>query len=506
MVGISPSNSEALIGALDQGTTSSRFALVNKAGRFVHIFQREHQQYFPQPGWVEHDPREIWDTCQKLIGEALPTSGSSLSALGITNQRETVVAWDRRSGQPFYNAIVWQDLRAADLLKGLLTEDKEYITYTTGLTISPYFSAGKMKWLLANIPEVKDAAENGYLCLGTIDSWLVWNLTGGIDGGVHVTDVTNASRTMLMNLDLCEWDERLLSLFGVPRDALPTICSSSEIYGHISSLNGSRIKEQIPIAAILGDQQAAMVGQACFNAGDIKTTYGTGNFALLNTGTTAIRSEKGLLTTVCYKFGSEDVHFALEGSVANTGAAVQWLRDQLGIISQSVDVESLAQEVPDNGGVYFVPAFAGLYAPYWRDDARGVIVGLTRGSTKNHIARATLEAIAYQTRDVIDVMISDTGINVSAMKVDGGITANNLCMQIQADVLQLDISRPVNSETTALGAAYAAGLAVGVWSDTDEIAGLWNEGQRWRAHEQSPLAGEGYDLWKEAVKRTFSKA
>ena len=491
----------AFIGALDQGTTSSRFIIFDDNGSIVALSQREHQQHLPQSGWVEHDANEIWSSVQAVITDALSKagiSGADLSAIGITNQRETIVAWDAVTNQPLHRALVWQDVRTEAKLKATPVDQVARITQKTGLPLSPYFSGSKAQWLLENSEAVKSAAAKGSLRLGTIDSWLIWNLTGG----VHKTDVTNASRTLLMNIETLSWDQELLAHFGVPQSALAEICSSSEIFGN--SLAAGVLGAEVPIAGVLGDQQAAMVGQLCFEAGDTKCTYGTGNFALVNTGTEIVRSANGLLTTVCFKFGEEPARYALEGSVAVTGSAVQWLRDQLGIISHSSDIEDLAATVQSTEGVYFVPAFSGLFAPYWRSDARGVIVGLTRASTKAHIARATLEAIAYQTRDVIDLMARETGVRLSVLRVDGGITQNNLCMQLQSDILQMEISRPVVSETTALGAAYAAGLAVGIWKNTDELRSQWQESKRWSADTSSSLPTSGYEDWKRAIERTLN--
>ncbi len=459
------------------------------------------------PGYVEHDAQEIWQVTQEVIAIALQSAnltGLDLAAIGITNQRETTVAWDRLTGAALHNAIVWQDTRTQPLLDRLSSADRERITHSTGLTIAPYFSGSKMQWLIENSPEVRAAIESGSALMGTVDSWLVWNLTGGVNGGIHITDVTNASRTLLMDLETLDWNPELLSLFGIPREVLPEIRSSSEVYGRTSS--EGPVEAGIAIAAILGDQQAAMVGQVCFERGDSKTTYGTGNFALLNTGTQIVRSHHGLLTTVCFKLGSEPVHYALEGSVAVTGSAVQWLRDQLGIISHAAEIESLAASVSDNGGVYFVPAFSGLFAPHWRSDARGAIVGLTRAATKAHLARAALEAIAYQTRDVIDAMAQETGVTLTRMRVDGGITANSLCMQLQSDILGIEIDRPAVNETTALGAAYSAGLAVKFWQSTDELKHQWQIANRWQPDLASSLRTEGYEIWKKALARTLDWA
>ncbi len=490
-----------LIGALDQGTSSTRFILFDESGSIIGQSQKEHKQIMPKPGWVEHDALEIWENTKSVIREVISKIDiNQLSAIGITNQRETTVVWDKNTGKPLHNAIVWQDTRTQTFLDSISDEDKKSITFKTGLTVAPYFSGSKMNWLIKNVPAISDAVSKGNALFGTIDSWLLWNLTEGM----HKTDVTNASRTLLMNLETLDWDEDLLELFSVPRSALPEICSSSEVYG-LTKLDGA-IKSGIPISGILGDQQAAMVGQACFSKGESKTTYGTGNFALLNTGEEIVRSKAGLLTTVCYKFGDEKPHYALEGSVAVTGSAVQWLRDQLGIIKNASEIENLASEVADNGGVYFVPAFSGLFAPYWRSDARGVIVGLTRAATKSHLARATLEAIAFQTREVLDAMVIDSGVPLIEMKVDGGITANELCMQIQSDVMGIDVSRPKVIETTSLGAAYAAGLAVGFFKDREQIRSNWLESRRWKPDLNSALAGDGFRNWKKAVERTLNWA
>lgn len=493
------------IGALDQGTSSTRFIVFDSSGSIVGQHQLEHRQILPQSGWVEHDAAEIWQRTQEVISGALVAAkikASDLSAIGITNQRETTVVWDRSTGKPLSHAIVWQDTRTANFLEGLSPAKKTTITYKSGLAIAPYFSGSKMHWLITNIPAVQEAITSGTALIGTVDSWLVWNLSGGVRGGKHVTDVTNASRTLLMNLETLDWDDELLSIFNVPRAILPTIRSSSEVYASTDA--SGFLGAAIPIAGILGDQQAAMVGQACFARGESKTTYGTGNFALVNTGEEIVRSKNGLLTTVCFKFGNEKARYALEGSVAVTGSAIQWLRDQLQIISSAAEVEGLAASVSDNGGVYFVPAFSGLFAPYWRNDARGVIVGLTRAATKGHLARAALEAICYQTRDVLDAMSSDSGVKLPDMRVDGGITANELCMQMQSDVMGIEVIRPRIIETTALGAAYAAGLAVGVYSDLDQLRAQWQEARRWKPSPHSPLATTGYVRWKKAIERTLN--
>ena len=476
------------IGSLDQGTTSTRFIVFNHLGEIVGQHQLEHQQILPESGWVEHDAEEIWQNTQKVIDGALAKAQINmrdLKAIGITNQRETVVAWDRESGKALANAIVWQDTRTAEYLNSFDEAKKITITKKTGTPIAPYFSASKMAWLLAN-----KVNESPGLAFGTIDSWILFKLTGQF-----ATDVTNASRTQLMNLETLDWDEELLEIFGIKREWLPKIKSSSEIYGST--------KDGIPVAGILGDQQAAMVGQTCFNKGESKTTYGTGNFALTSTGDQLVRSKNGLITTVLFKLGNSPVQYALEGSVAVTGSAIQWLRDQLGIINSANEVESLAASVPDNGGVYFVPAFSGLFAPYWRSDARGVIVGLTRANTKAHIARAALEAICYQTKEVMDAMEADSGIKLTEMRVDGGITNNKLCMQLQADIMGIDIVKPVITETTALGAAFAAGLAIGVWKDTEEIKKIWKRENTWKCQSSNEWRISGYEKWRKAITRTF---
>ena len=495
----------AYIGSLDQGTSSTRFIVFDDSGKILGQHQLEHTQILPKAGWVEHDAAEIWQRSQEVIVGALKAariSGADLSAIGITNQRETTVIWDKTTGSPLSNAIVWQDTRTAEFLGSLTSEQQKSITHKTGLAIAPYFSGSKINWLIKNVPSIQKAIAENRALVGTIDSWLLWNLSGGARGGEHYTDVTNASRTLLMNLETLDWDDQLLEIFQVPRSILPTIKSSSERYA-LTDPSGP-LGSAVPISGILGDQQAAMVGQACFERGESKTTYGTGNFALLNTGTEIVRSKNGLLTTVCFKFGDEPDRYALEGSVAVTGSAIQWLRDQLQIISSAPEIEALAKSVPDNGGVYFVPAFSGLFAPYWRNDARGVVVGLTRAATKAHLARAALEAICYQTRDVLDAMSADSGVKLPQMRVDGGITANDLCMQMQSDVMGVDVIRPLIIETTALGAAYAAGLAVGVFKDVTELRNKWQEGMRWKPRAGSELAGSGYKQWQKAIERTLN--
>ena len=489
------------IGSLDQGTSSTRFMIFDHGGKVVGQHQVEHRQILPQAGWVEHDANEIWERTQESIVGALKQAdilGSDLAGIGITNQRETTVVWDVTTGEPLSNAIVWQDTRSTEFLAGLSQDEQTTIRFKTGLTIAPYFAGSKMNWLLTNVP----AARGVNARFGTIDSWLLWNLSGGVRGGIHATDVTNASRTLLMNLETLDWDEELLKIFGVTKQSLPIIKSSSEQYG-LTDPHGP-FGTAIPIAGILGDQQAAMIGQVCFEQGESKTTYGTGNFALLNTGTEIVRSRHGLLTTVCFKFGDEPARYALEGSVAVTGSAIQWLRDQLGIINNAAEIENLAASVTDTAGIYFVPAFSGLFAPYWRSDARGAIVGLTRAATKAHLARAALEAICYQTRDVMDAMVADSAVPMKQMRVDGGITANSLCMQMQADIMGIDISKPLITETTALGAAYAAGLAVGFWSSIQELRSQWQESRRWSPTSTEQTREIGYTQWKKAVERTLN--
>ncbi len=495
------------VGAVDQGTTSTRFMVFDHAGRPVARRQLEHAQSLPRPGWVEHDPVEIWTRTQQVIAGALADAGlraSDLAAVGVANQRETTFVWDRGAGRPCCPAIVWQDTRT-DAIAAELDRDGrgEVIRHKTGLPPATYFSGGKLRWILEHVPGVRAAAEAGEVLFGTADTWLLWNLTGGADGGAHVTDVTNASRTMLMDLQTLDWDEELLGFFGVPRSMLPTILPSSSASGYGLTRADGPLGGQTLLAADLGDQQAATVGQVCFEVGEAKNTYGTGNFLLLNTGTELVRSRAGLLTTVCYQFDGQRAAYALEGSIAVTGSAVQWLRDQLGLIRDAAESEELAARVPDNGGVYFVPAFSGLFAPYWRSDARGAIVGLSRFDTGAHLARATLEAICYQSRDVAEAMAADSGVRLELLKVDGGVTANDLCMQIQADVLGVPVARPKVAETTALGAAYAAGLAVGFWTSTDDLRTHWAEDRRWTPRWSDAERSQGYAGWKKAVSRTL---
>ncbi len=489
--------------AIDQGTTSTRCMIFDQTSQVIAVAQHEHTQIYPQPGWVEHSPNEIWQRTQQVIAEALQranASASDIAAIGITNQRETSIVWNRHTGQPYANAIVWQDMRTDAICKALAgTHGNDRYRDITGLPLATYFSGPKIRWLLDNVPGLRHDAERGDAIFGTIDTFLIWHLTGGSNGGIHVTDVTNAGRTLLMNLHTLTWDDTMLAALDIPRAMLPRICSSSEVYGHATGLLAG-----VPVAAALGDQHAATVGQACFQPGDVKNTYGTGCFMLLNTGTTIIPSKHGLLTTLAYKFGDQPAVYALEGSIAIAGALVQWLRDNLGIIAKSSDIEALAASVPDSGGMYIVPAFSGLFAPYWQSDARGVMVGLTRYITKAHIARAALEAVAWQTREVIDAMIQDSGVAITQLRVDGGMTANQLLMQFQSDVVGVPVVRPVITETTALGAAYAAGIAVGVWQDLADVQRYWREDQRWTAHMPITQREQQYAYWKKAVTRTFA--
>ncbi len=481
--------------------------IFDHAGTEVGRHQLEHEQILPRAGWVEHNPVEIWERTAAAIMTALNRTNlvaGDLAALGITNQRETTLVWNRHTGRPYHNAIVWQDTRTDRIAAALDRDGRgDVIRRKAGLPPATYFSGGKIQWILDNVEGVRRDAENGDALFGTPDSWVTWNLTGGYRGGVHVTDVTNASRTMLMNLETLDWDDELLSFFSIPRQMLPKIKPSSYPGAFGVTPDNGPLAGQVPVTGILGDQQAAMVGQVCLEPGEAKNTYGTGNFLLLNTGEKIVRSENGLLTTVCYQFGDSKPVYALEGSIAVTGSAVQWLRDQLGIISGAAQSEALARQVTDNGGVYFVPAFSGLFAPYWRSDARGVIVGLSRFNTNAHLARATLEAICYQSRDVVEAMEADSGVHLEVLKVDGGITANALCMQIQADVLGVDVVKPVVAETTALGAAYAAGLAVGFWASPDDLRANWQEGQRWNPQWDDEARRTGYAGWRKAVERTL---
>ena len=494
------------VAAIDQGTTSTRFMVFDHDGNQIAKHQLEHQQILPQAGWVEHNPIEIWERTTAVTQTVLSThriDADDLAALGITNQRETTVVWNRRSGRPYCNAIVWQDTRTAPLVHELDVDGRgDVIRHRAGLPPATYFTGGKLAWILREVDGVRTDAERGDAIAGTIDSWLLWNLTGGPRGGVHVTDVTNASRTMLMDLETLDWDDELLGFFDIPRPMLPDIRPSGDSAGY-GEIVQPHLLGGVRLTGALGDQHAAMAGQVCFAPGEAKNTYGTGNFLLLNTGSDVVRSKHGLLTTVCYQFGGEPPAYALEGSIAVTGSAVQWLRDQLGIIAGAADVEELARQVDDNGGIYFVPAFSGLFAPYWRSDARGAIVGLSRFNTNAHLARATLEAICYQSRDVAEAMEQDSGVTLDVLKVDGGVTANELCMQIQADVLGVPVSRPVVAETTALGAAYAAGLAVGYWTSTDELRANWHESRRWLPQATEQDREQGYAGWRKAVTRTL---
>jgi glycerol kinase len=494
---------KSYIGAIDQGTTSTRFMIFDKSARVVAVAQKEHEQIFPRPGWVEHDALEILRRTEEVISAALDQRGlraSDLAAIGITNQRETTVLWERSTGEPIAHAIVWQDTRVAeDVARFAENSGQDRFRPQTGLPLSTYFSSLKLRWLLENVPGAREKAAAGELLFGNIDTFLLWNLTGGAQGGAHITDVSNASRTQLLNLKTLDWDEKLLAAFEIPRAVLPQVRSSSEVYREASlgAIAG------VPISGILGDQQAALVGQACFRPGEIKNTYGTGCFLLMNTGERMVPSNFGLLTTVAYKFGSANAHYALEGGVAISGALVQWLRDNLGLIQNSADVEVLARTVNDNGGVYFVPAFSGLYAPYWKENARGVIAGLTRYANKGHMARAVLEATAFQTREVVEAMEKDAQIELENVRVDGGMVGNELLMQFQADILNREVIRPVIQETTALGAAYAAGLAVKFFSGLDELRANWAVDRTWKPQLPEAERERLYKQWKKAVTRSF---
>jgi glycerol kinase len=493
------------VAAIDQGTTSTRFMIFDHEGRVVNSHQIEHEQIFPRAGWVEHDAEEIWRNTREVVGAALAKAdltASNIAAVGVTNQRETALVWERSTGKPVYNAIVWQDTRTDRICEelGALGGGAERYKDKVGLPLATYFSGPKIRWILDNVSGARDAAERGELLFGNMDTWLLWNMTGGPDGGIHITDVTNASRTMLMDLSTLQWDTDIAAEMGVPLSMLPEIRPSSQQYAQgrqAGSLPG------VPIAGDLGDQQAATFGQVCFDVGNAKNTYGTGNFLLLNTGTERVKSENGLLTTACYKIGDDDCVYALEGSIAITGALVQWLRDNLGLIAAAPEIEALAASVDDNGGAYFVPAFSGLFAPYWRSDARGAIVGLTRYVTKGHLARAVLEATAFQSREVMDAMNADSGVPLTELKVDGGMVANELLMQFQADLLGVDVVRPKVAETTALGAAYAAGLAVGYWATQNDLRQNWQEDKRWTPQADAKTIDKEYASWKKAVTRTF---
>ncbi len=486
------------VGALDQGTTSTRFMIFNEEGGVVGIDQKEHEQIYPKPGWVEHNPMEIWERCKEVMAGALAKSNlkvDDLAAVGVTNQRETTVVWEKATGKPVYNAIVWQDTRT-DQICNELAKDGGQDRFRThvGLPLATYFSGPKIKWILDNVPGVRAKAEKGEVLFGNIDTWAIWNLTGGPNGGAHVTDVSNASRTMLMNLATLDWDPDMLKVMGVPRAMLPAVKPSSEVYGHVGG---------VPVSGDLGDQQAALFGQTCFSPGEAKNTYGTGCFMLLNTGTSPVQSKNGLLTTLGYKIGNQAAVYCLEGSIAITGALVQWLRDNLRFYDFSKHIEDYARAVEHSGGIYFVPAFSGLFAPYWKSNARGAIVGLTRYVNKGHIARAALEATAYQTREVLDAMNADSGVALTALKVDGGMVYNNLLMQFQADILGVPVVRPIVAETTALGAAYAAGLAVGYWKAVEDLRSHWGKDKEWDPKMDAATRANLYKGWKKAVTRTF---
>jgi glycerol kinase len=491
------------VGAIDQGTTSSRFIVFDRHGNVVSVAQREHRQIYPRPGWVEHDPLEILANTNEVIGAALARANltaADLAAIGITNQRETTLLWDKNTGQPLCNALVWMDTRT-DQLVHRYTKDggQDRFRAKTGLPLATYFSGLKLLWILENVEGSRQKAEQGEALFGTIDSWMTWNLTGGTDGGIHVTDVTNASRTMLIDLSTCDWDESMLAEFNIPRACLPKIVPSSAVYGEIKTptLRGTKL------SGLLGDQQAALVGQTCFAPGEAKNTYGTGSFMLMNTGTEPVQSKAGLLTTLAYQFGEETPRYALEGAIAITGALVQWLRDNLNLFDAAPQIEPLARSVDDNGDVYIVPAFSGLYAPYWKDDARGVIAGLTRYATRAHLARAALESTAYQVRDVVEAMQEDSGIKLATLKTDGGMVANELLMQFQADMLNVPVVRPKVSETTALGAAYAAGLAVGYWRNTEDLRANWGVDKTWTPGMAEHQRSHYYKSWQKAVTRSF---
>jgi glycerol kinase len=486
--------------AIDQGTTSTRFMVFDHGGQVVSVDQKEHEQIYPKPGWVEHDANEIWERTQEMVKAGVgKTNAADIAAVGVTNQRETTVVWDRSTGQPVHNAIVWQDTRTDQICNELSGDGgQDRFRAKTGLPIATYFSGPKIKWILDNVDGIRAKAESGDVVFGNIDTWVIWQITGGPDGGAHVTDVTNASRTMMMNLETLDWDDEILGILGVPRAMLPEIRASSEVYGEAKGdLAG------IPVAGDLGDQQAALFGQTCFAVGEAKNTYGTGNFLLLNTGNEAVQSKSGLLTTLAYKIGDQPAVYCLEGAIAITGALVQWLRDNLGLIKESPEVEDLAKTVEDNGGVYFVPAFSGLFAPYWRSEARGVIAGLTRYVNKGHIARAALEATAWQSKEVVDAMNADSGVDLTSLKVDGGMVYNELLMQFQADVLDVPVIRPTVAETTSLGAAYAAGLATGFWSEVEDLRANWGKDKEWQPQMDAAERDKEYGYWKKAVTRTF---
>jgi glycerol kinase len=490
------------VAAIDQGTTSTRCMVFDHSGQVVSVDQKEHEQIFPQPGWVEHSPTEIWDRTQEVVKGALSKGNlttADLAAVGVTNQRETTVVWNRKTGTPVHNAIVWQDTRTDRICNELAKDGgQDRFRQKVGLPLATYFSGPKIRWIIDNVPGVKEQAQSGDIVFGNIDTWVVWNLTGGLNGGVHVTDPTNASRTMLMNLETLDWDDEILDAMGVPRAMLPEIKSSSMEYAKATG-----VLDGIPVAGILGDQQAAVFGQTCFSVGEAKNTYGTGNFLLLNTGTEAVQSKNGLLTTVGYKIGDQAAVYCLEGAIAVTGSLVQWLRDNIGLFSSAPEIENLAKTVDDNGGAYFVPAFSGLFAPYWKSDARGAIVGLTRYVNKGHLARAVLEATAFQTKEVVDAMNADSGVDLESLKVDGGMVQNDLLMQFQADILDVPVIRPKVAETTSLGAAYAAGLAVGFWGEIEDLRANWGKDHEWTPKMDADRRDREYRMWKKAVTRTF---
>ncbi|MFI1202109.1 glycerol kinase GlpK [Streptomyces sp. NPDC020883] len=496
------------IAAIDQGTTSSRCIVFDRDGRIVSVDQKEHEQIFPKPGWVEHDAAEIWTNVQQVVEGAIDKAAQSnpgfspddVKAIGITNQRETTLLWDKNTGEPVHNAIVWQDTRTDALCRELgRNVGQDRFRRETGLPLASYFAGPKIRWLLDNVEGLRERAERGEILFGTMDSWVIWNLTGGVNGGKHVTDVTNASRTLLMNLHTLQWDEKILASLDIPAALLPEIRSSAEVYG----TTAAGVLQGVPVASALGDQQAALFGQTCFAEGEAKSTYGTGTFMLMNTGNQPVNSYNGLLTTVGYRIGDQQTVYALEGSIAVTGSLVQWMRDQMGLINSAAEIETLASTVEDNGGAYFVPAFSGLFAPYWRSDARGVIAGLTRYVTKAHIARAVLEATAWQTREITDAMTKDSGVDLTALKVDGGMTSNNLLMQTISDFLDAPVVRPMVAETTCLGAAYAAGLAVGFWSSTDELRANWRRAAEWTPRMDAATRDREYKNWLKAVERTM---
>ena len=494
----------AYLGAIDQGTTSTRFIVFDRSGRIVSAAQKEHEQIYPRPGWVEHDPEEIWRRTQEVISEAMKQKGfrpKDLAGIGITNQRETTIMWNRKTGRTVYNAIVWQDTRVEDYVAEFSRDGgQDRFRAKTGLPLAAYFSGLKIRWILNNVRGAREIAESGDLLFGNVDSYLVWKLTGGTNGGIHITDVTNASRTQLIDLHKLNWDEEQLKLFGIPKGVLPRIVSSSEVYGKVTTISAV---DGVPVAGILGDQQAALVGQTCFNTGEAKNTYGTGCFLLMNTGSEAVLSAHGLITTVAFKLGDKPAQYALEGSIAITGALVQWMRDNLGMVEKSADIETLARTVNDNGGVYFVPAFSGLYAPYWKASARGVIAGLTRYANRGHLARAVLEATAYQTREVVEAMEMDSKVHLDEVRADGGMVDDDLLMQFQADILNRNVIRPLTVETTALGSAYAAGLAVGYYKNLDELCANWGVACTWKPQMEDAQRERLYKDWKKAVTRSF---